>query len=134
VVNADSKPKMVWPVVLAEKRLNAGVLVSSANCLGVKCSRSGGSSGKTYSPCGSPCLVCLALIRPGRSASLNGTVTDASGAVIPRANVVVVAPVTGLHRETATGTNGSYNIPGLPIGTYNVTVLSQALKQWKPRG
>ena len=33
-------------------------------------------------------------------ASLNGTVTDVSGAVIPGAKVAVEAPATGFHRET----------------------------------
>jgi hypothetical protein len=67
-------------------------------------------------------------------ASLNGTVTDASGAAIPGAKVVVVAPATGLHRETATGTNGGYNIPGLPIGVYNVTVSSPGLEAVEAQG
>src|SRR4051794_13547541 len=57
-------------------------------------------------------------------ASLNGTVTDASGSVVPGARVEIIAPATGLHREVATARTGSYNISGLPIGTYNLTVSS----------
>src|SRR5690349_11229338 len=67
-------------------------------------------------------------------ASLNGTVTDASGAVIPGAKVLVVAPATGFHRETVTGANGSYNISGLPIGTYNVTISSPGLETVEAQG
>ncbi len=55
-------------------------------------------------------------------ASLNGTVTDASGAVIPGAKVVVEAPASGFHRETLTTGDGAYNLPGLPIGKYNITI------------
>src|SRR5436853_2037630 len=55
-------------------------------------------------------------------ATLNGTVTDTTGAVVPQAKVVVVAPATGLRRETMAGATGGYNVTGLPIGTYNVTV------------
>jgi len=54
-------------------------------------------------------------------ATLNGTVTDASGAVIPGARIVLVAPATGLNRETKASSTGDYNITGLPIGTYNIT-------------
>jgi carboxypeptidase family protein len=55
-------------------------------------------------------------------ATINGTVTDTSGAVVPHAKIVVVAPATGFHRETTAGATGGYNVPGLPIGTYDVTV------------
>jgi hypothetical protein len=67
-------------------------------------------------------------------ASLNGTVTDASGAVVPGAKVVVVAPDTGFRRETATGSAGGYNFPGLPIGTYNVTVSHAGFETVELRG
>src|ERR1041384_2876184 len=63
-------------------------------------------------------------------ASLNGTVTDVSGAVIPGAKVAVEAPATGFHRETLTKSDGSYNLPGLPIGSYNITVAAPDLR-WK---
>jgi hypothetical protein len=43
-------------------------------------------------------------------ATLNGTVSDASGAVIPGAKVEAVAPATGLRRTTTTGPFGAYNI------------------------
>src|SRR5438067_11541263 len=55
-------------------------------------------------------------------ATLNGTVTDITGAVVPQAKIAVDAPATGLHRETTTNLSGSYNIPGLPIGIYEVTI------------
>src|SRR5437764_15497584 len=55
-------------------------------------------------------------------ATLNGTVTDVTGAMVAGAQVVAAAPATGFHRETITGSGGGYNFPGLPIGTYNITV------------
>src|ERR1051326_4620184 len=67
-------------------------------------------------------------------ASLNGTITDPSGAVVPGAKIVVFAPVTGLRRETLAGTNGVYNFPGLPIGIYDVTVSSPGLETVEMRG
>jgi hypothetical protein len=51
-----------------------------------------------------------------------GTVTDASGAVLPSAKVTVRNSSTGLERTVQTGAEGSYSIPELPIGTYTVSV------------
>src|ERR1700758_4184065 len=54
-----------------------------------------------------------------------GTVTDPSGAVVAGANVTVKNTGTGLERTTTTSGDGSYSLPELPIGSYDVTV-SQA--------
>jgi hypothetical protein len=54
--------------------------------------------------------------------NLNGTVTDPSGALIANAKVQVVSRETGLTREVYTGPTGVYNITGLPIGTYDLTI------------
>src|SRR5437763_12643876 len=53
-------------------------------------------------------------------ANLNGTVTDSSGAIVPKAHVQVLSPDSGFRREADTGPSGAYNITGLPIGTYDV--------------
>jgi hypothetical protein len=52
-------------------------------------------------------------------ASLNGTVLDASRAVVQGARVVAVSSETGL-RETSAG--GSYQMSGLAIGMYTITI------------
>src|SRR5438874_2340652 len=63
----------------------------------------------------------LSLMAQVDRATLNGTVTDASGAVVPGARVVLIAPATGLSREATAASTGGYNLTGLPIGTYNIT-------------
>jgi hypothetical protein len=55
-------------------------------------------------------------------ANLNGTVTDASGSLVPDARVEIVSQATGLTREAQTGPSGVYSIPGLPIGTYSLKI------------
>lgn len=72
-------------------------------------------------------LLCLTLFAFPLAAqvdraTLNGTVTDETGAVVPQARVAIVAPATGFRREAVASPAGGYNMPGLPIGTYNVTV------------
>jgi hypothetical protein len=52
---------------------------------------------------------------------LGGTVSDASGATVQGAKVEAVAAATGFQRQVLTGVGGTYQIPGLPIGTYTIT-------------
>jgi hypothetical protein len=77
-------------------------------------------------------LVLSLLIIPPLAAqdytSLSGTVTDASGAVIPGARVSAVAVSTGLRRETVTAAAGSYQLPALAIGVYNVNIAKGGFK------
>src|SRR5436305_14573146 len=56
--------------------------------------------------------------------SVNGTVTDPSGAVIPNAKVTAINVDTGVTTETTTNGEGIYNIRFLQIGNYKVTVDS----------
>ncbi len=52
---------------------------------------------------------------------LTGTVTDASGAVVPNVTVTAVDQGTKLTRTTTTSGSGSYSLNNLPLGTYTVT-------------
>jgi hypothetical protein len=54
-------------------------------------------------------------------ATLTGRVVDQTGAAIPGATIAATAPATGFTRSVASESDGSYSIPSLPIGSYNVT-------------
>lgn len=54
--------------------------------------------------------------------TLLGTVTDASGALVPNAKVTAVEVNTGINRVVETGNGGQYSFTSLPPGVYNVTV------------
>lgn len=56
------------------------------------------------------------------TAVLKGTISDPTGAAVPNAKVVAKNQATGVEWETQSDTAGSYLIPSLPIGNYNVTV------------
>src|SRR5258706_9234205 len=60
--------------------------------------------------------------------SLSGSVADASGALIPAVKVEVVSSITGLRRQTLTGSAGAYQIPELPIGMYTVTFSKEGFR------
>ena len=49
--------------------------------------------------------------------ALTGTVTDATGAVVPNVTVTVTSADTGQVRTTTTSANGSYNVGLLPPGS-----------------
>ncbi|MGH9452734.1 MAG: carboxypeptidase regulatory-like domain-containing protein, partial [Terriglobia bacterium] len=55
------------------------------------------------------------------NATLSGTVTDSSGAVIPAATVTATNVATGVAANTTSDANGSYTLPSLPPGSYNVS-------------
>ena len=56
--------------------------------------------------------------------SVNGTVTDPSGSVIPNAKVTATNVDTGVATFSTTNNDGIYNIRFLQIGNYKVTVES----------
>jgi hypothetical protein len=60
--------------------------------------------------------------------SIQGTVTDASGAAVAGAKVKVFSPGTGLSRTLTTNDQGAYLASELPLGTYNVTVEVQGFR------
>jgi hypothetical protein len=65
------------------------------------------------------CLTTLA-IGQQTLGSINGTVTDASGAVVQGATVKARAVATNLEVTAQTKNDGSFAIADLPIGTYEV--------------
>lgn len=65
-----------------------------------------------------PCLLS-AQEATGR---IVGTVFDPSGAVVPGAHIVVTNTATHVSRETNAASDGSYQVPALPVGSYTVSV------------
>src|SRR3954468_993619 len=61
-------------------------------------------------------------------ASIQGTVVDPSGAVVPGATVTAVDAATGKTSSTTTSPEGFYRIAGLPPGTYKVTIEAATFK------
>lgn len=61
--------------------------------------------------------------------SLEGTVTDKSGAVVANANVTATDQATGVSHSTVTGTSGFYRITGLQPGMYTVSVDASGFKK-----
>lgn len=69
-------------------------------------------------------LFAIATIAPAQqvTASITGTVTDPSSAPIAGAKVIATDTEHGTQWPTTTNGAGAFNLPRLPIGTYNVKV------------
>jgi hypothetical protein len=67
-------------------------------------------------------------------ASLNGTVSDSSGAVIPNVKVDATSAETGKQREVVTNTQGIYLIPALPVGHYTIVFSHNGLETVRNEG
>jgi hypothetical protein len=67
-------------------------------------------------------LCCASGLAQTITGSVTGTVTDASGAVIPGAKVTAKAIATGVSTTTTTNAEGVYSVRFLTIGDYKVTV------------
>jgi outer membrane receptor protein involved in Fe transport len=63
------------------------------------------------------------------TATIQGTVSDDTG-VLPGANVVARHVQSGFAHETVTAEDGTFTLPGLRPGQYNITV---AFAQYKPQ-
>ena len=61
--------------------------------------------------------------------SLNGTVRDVSGRVIPEAQVKATQIATGLERATVTTAAGTYSLENLPVGKYAVTFSKSGFQE-----
>jgi hypothetical protein len=65
-------------------------------------------------------LFCLNTFAQTTNATLGGTVSDASRALIPGVTVTATNTATGIVSTTVTNETGSYNFPSLQTGTYKV--------------
>jgi Carboxypeptidase regulatory-like domain/TonB-dependent Receptor Plug Domain len=68
------------------------------------------------------------------TASITGTVRDPSGAIVPAAEVKIVSNSIGLTRASTTNADGAYLAPGLPAGTYDLSVTAKGFKSYQAKG
>jgi hypothetical protein len=85
-------------------------------------------------------LSCLLFVTPpsGFSQAANGTITgtvsDASGAVIPGVNVEVKNANTGVVFSTISTETGNYTAPNLPPGSYSISAALPGFKKYDRTG
>src|SRR5881392_23602 len=72
--------------------------------------------------------TCLSFAQTS-TATILGTVKDASGALIPGVSITVKHTESGLARTVVSGERGGYNVPLLPVGPYEITTTMPGFKQ-----
>ena len=68
------------------------------------------------------------------NASLSGSVTDSSGAVIPGAKLTLVSENSGARLDFQTSADGEYKFPNLPPGIYDLSVTAPAFESFVRKG
>src|SRR2546425_3174916 len=68
------------------------------------------------------------------STEVLGTVTDATGAVVPNASISLLRVGTGEKRQAVTDTSGNYSFPLIEIGEYTVTAEAPGFKTQSKTG
>lgn len=78
-------------------------------------------------------LLCLGTVAFGQAdrATITGTVTDPSGAVIPGVHVVAIETDTRLNFTATTNEAGIYRISALPVGNYAIEASQSGFKNYK---
>ena len=74
-------------------------------------------------------LVATPLLASGPTGSITGTVTDPSGAVVPKARVTVQNEDTNAAREAETNEDGDFTVALLPAGRYRVSAESAGFRR-----
>lgn len=67
-------------------------------------------------------------------AQIKGTVTDATGAAIPDAQVSATNTQTGVAKTVSSGADGTFQFLQLPVGTYNITVTKNGFNKYEQNG
>src|ERR1700755_2528510 len=101
---------------------------------------------KLSNPCGSwgikrwsIVILCLAAALCGGpanaqiagSGSIQGSIVDATGAVIQKASVTATTVATQVKHTAVTAENGLYSFPNLDIGTYTIDVTVQGFEHYR---
>jgi hypothetical protein len=82
-------------------------------------------------------LLLVAVRTPAQiagTANVQGTVQDASGAVIPNATVTITDAATQVSHATKSNSAGVFVFPGLNTGTYNVSVVAPGFDTYEQTG
>lgn len=85
------------------------------------------------------CIFALSLCLPAclvaqYNSSIEGIVTDRSGAIVPSAQVNVTEVSTGLVRHTMTTTDGFYRVVDLEPGKYDIAIDHPGFRTAEQRG
>ncbi|MGD0955265.1 MAG: TonB-dependent receptor [Candidatus Acidiferrales bacterium] len=68
------------------------------------------------------------------TSQIRGTIQDASGAAVAGAQIKLTQTATGAVRTTTSGTDGSYSLPDLRVGSYQLEVTKEGFTKYLQTG
>jgi hypothetical protein len=68
------------------------------------------------------------------NATITGTVTDASGSVVPNAAITLMNPATGQTRDTVSNGVGAYRFANVGVGTYTLSGSANGFQKYTKTG
>src|SRR5215470_732830 len=80
------------------------------------------------------CLAYSAGYGQNLTGQLTGTVTDQSGAVIPKAEITLKNQLSGDLRRTVSNSEGVFAFASVPTGEYTVTIAVEGFAKWERSG
>lgn len=72
--------------------------------------------------------LAFASLAWAQTAQVSGRITDASGAVVPGAQITLANRANGFKRDSVANDEGNYNVPLLQPGTYEISVRKDGFK------
>jgi hypothetical protein len=83
-------------------------------------------------------LLAVLHVSPAHGQDVNATITgvvrDATGSVVPNATVRATNTGTDAQFQTITGSDGSYALRSIPVGSYNLQVEATGFKRFEAKG
>ena len=80
------------------------------------------------------CLIVGTAMAQVKSSAITGIVTDASGALVPDATIVVTNEETNVTVQAKSNGAGEYTVPYLETGRYSVTVTEKGFETYRKTG
>jgi hypothetical protein len=82
------------------------------------------------------CALAICLVMPraysqaAGTGNIQGTVSDATGAVIANAAITLTDTQTQVEHKTVSSSGGVFSFPNLPVGNYNLSVTASGFKRY----
>lgn len=74
------------------------------------------------------------LFGQGGSGTINGTVYDQSGSIVPGAQIILTREGTGDLRRVQSNADGFFALVALPVGTYSIEIEYEGFNKWSQKG
>ena len=87
----------------------------------------------TFALLGALLLGTSGLMGQSTTGTLTGTVVDATGAVVPKANVTLTSTASGDVRKTTSNNDGYFTIAAVPAGVYDLQVEASGFQRWEQK-